>query len=63
MIRVVIERTTTILDVRRNGVEIEVGLEGLDITLDDDDGSVFAIVFDNENTARTLAREILAAYE
>ena len=62
--QVVIGRNTAVVDVKRNGVEIGVGLEGLEITLEDeDDASVFTIVFDNEDTARRLARETLAAYE
>lgn len=59
---IVIGRNTAVVDVKRNGVEVEVGLEGLEITLEDDGGFVFSMVFDNENTARRLAREILAAY-
>ena len=64
MREIVIDKDAAVINVKRNGVEVAAGSQGLEITLEDNEtGFRSVLTFDNEDTARRLAREILAAYE
>ena len=61
---IVIDKDAAVINVKRNGVEVAEGSQGLELTLEDNDtGFRWVLTFENEEVARRLAREVLAAYE